>query len=47
MYKCKSNINVLPAADSVRGKRANIFCVDGIWYDFNYNPPKVWVDNDT
>lgn len=30
-----------------RGRRAKIMCIDGVWFDFNYDPPKVWVDNDT
>lgn len=30
-----------------RGRRAKIMCIDGVWFDFNYDPPKVFVDNDT
>ena len=30
-----------------RGRRAKIMCIDGVWFDFNYDPPKVFVDNHT
>ena len=30
-----------------RGRRAKLMCIDGVWFDFNYDPPKVWVDNYT
>lgn len=33
--------------ENSRGYRANIMCFDGVWFDFNYDPPKVWVDNHT
>ena len=33
--------------ETSRGRRAKIMCIDGVWFDFNYDPPKVWLDNDT
>ena len=43
-----SNISVPKGVgENSRGRRAKIMCVDGVWFDFNYDLPKVWVDNDT
>lgn len=42
------NIRIpIGAGETSRGYRANIMYFDGVWFDFNYDPPKVWVDNDT
>ena len=42
------NIRIpIGAWETSRGRRAKIMCIDGVWFDFNYDPPKVWVDNDT
>lgn len=59
MSKCESGkgknfFDALPkvcvpkgVGENSRGRRAKIMCIDGVWFDFNYDPPKVWVDNDT
>ena len=42
------NIRIpIGAGKTSRGRRAKIMCIDGVWFDFNYDPPKVLVDNDT
>ena len=47
-FKLFSNIRApYGVGESSRGRRAKIMCIDGVWFDFNYDPPKVWVDNDT
>lgn len=43
----KNFFDTLPATNSSRGKRAKIFCFDGVWLDFNYDPPKVLLDSHT
>ena len=33
--------------ESNRGRRAKIMCIDDVWFDFNYDPPKFRLDNHT
>ena len=47
-YELFPNIRIpIGAGETSRGYRAKIMCIDGVWFDFNYDPPKVLVDNDT
>lgn len=39
--------DTLTDANSSPGKCSKIFCFDGVWLDFNYDPPKVLLDNHT